>query len=219
MENNRRRPRLPTPPKSDVKLAIEATEQAKEILHKALKILAKSEDVHKRAELIHEQVAEMLIKLANPVLTVSGDVEEDLKRALETFKKSPHKFVNVQSSTRFIGVDFDKETTEKLEQKKCMDVMNTIMNLAVMNQNLFDITVALDSHSNCFDMRVVKNGDYEKFDYKNVPLLMSRYVYLGRSDIDNNSPLEQLLKIEDELIDLIADIKDQQESDGNEVAA
>lgn len=209
--------------KTQKEQAIEITQDARVALGEAKQVLAQATENLTKSEFILEQTKQMICCFMNPVYAVSDGSEDDLKEALSALKDNPAKFIAYNPEQvqivkpRFEDVNLT--SPENAEQRKEADVMNAIMSLAVMNQNLFDINVIFSKFGNLFNVEVIKNGDYRKFNYKDVPRLMSRYVHFRGSNIDGHSPLEQLLKIEDELIDLIADIKDQQESDGDEVAA
>ncbi|KLV07989.1 hypothetical protein C9I92_15185 [Photobacterium ganghwense] len=111
--------------------------------------------------------------------------------------------VTCQASTQSLECFIEQEN----QHRECLDVIQEIMGLAISHHQIIKILVEFLPYTAQFSVRafdinwqsqVVSGNDYEaKF-------------YLNRNRIkDNATPLQQLLDIEDDLIELVAEAKAQ----------
>lgn len=80
------------------------------------------------------------------------------------------------------------------------DAVNAITTLAMLDCNVIHIHISFHAHTNAFEVRVNSAGT----DYKKPSVMLSEYIYL-----DKAWALEQLKTLEDKLIDLVAQAKDE----------
>ncbi|MGF1761025.1 hypothetical protein L4D76_24495 [Photobacterium sagamiensis] len=106
-----------------------------------------------------------------------------------------------------------KTALEMLEDvrtsRNCHDVVLQIMQLAMMNKDVIEINVRYQCNVDYVDVRVYLAGT--EYGREQSPIYKSN-VYLDRNSFeDDTPPLTQLLRIEDKLLELIAEAKDKAE--------
>ena len=195
MDGRRHRPRGATPPKTDMALVIEAREEAKNYLKQAENTLIKARDVHDSTLTNQRKIAFALSSLiGKPVLLEEGSSAKEVLHAVT-------------------------ETEAQIRQRQELEVVNTIMNLAIANRDVIHIFVNFCAIINELNVQVYAvNSNYsEPGSYK---FLLKVTTRLGeRDEWQEGNAISELLAIEDQLIDLIAEARDKQETDSDEVAA
>lgn len=109
--------------------------------------------------------------------------------------------------------DEAKSILDQVSKRQESDVINTLVNLALANFDVIEITIDICGHHNQLNVQVVKLGDMVKHQYQNVPRLLNETVYLdGFSYQEGVTVLDKLLQLEDKLIDLIAEAREASET-------
>ncbi|MFS1930549.1 hypothetical protein BCU25_016275 [Vibrio cyclitrophicus] len=132
--------------------------------------------------------------------------------AFSTLLPKPHQgdFLTVISPEAL--EDEAKSILEQVSKRQESDVINTIVNLALANSDVIQIHVNVASIEDV-SVQVYKLGDMKKYNYRNVPCLLHESVEFDvRFSKDNETALGQLLRLEDKLIDLIAEAREASET-------
>ena len=104
---------------------------------------------------------------------------------------------------------------EQVSKRQESDVINTLVNLALANRDVLEISIDISIHNSVVHIYAVKLGDMKKYQYNNVPRLLSECVWLNESDYEEGvTVLDKLLQVEDKLIDLIAEAREASETFG-----
>lgn len=193
--NKRHIPTKPTPPKTESTLVHEAREDAKNCLQKATQILDKALQVHDSTLSKQRKIAFALSELiGKPVAQLGNCVAEDVLKAV---------------------VEIDEQIRYRQER----EAIDTIMDLAVSNKDIIHITVNYSPILHNISVRVcAANANYlAPASYED---LLSITACLGeRDEWQEGNAISELLAIEDQLIDLIAEARDKQEANSDEVVA
>ncbi|WED23488.1 hypothetical protein L3Q72_19810 [Vibrio sp. JC009] len=170
-------------------------EQAKAYFEKAEQCLDKVREVHDHTLASQRKIAFAMSSLiGKPVQLPEGSFAEDVVQAVE-------------------------ETEEQIRQRQEIEVMNTLMSLALMNRDVLEIAVQYTAHVQWFEVEVHELVEPEvRFSERHSPLLLERIRLNDEFADTHGSALDNLLMVEDKLIDLIAEARDKQEQEG-EVAA
>lgn len=194
MDGRRHRPRGATPPKTDMALVIEARDEAKNYLKQAENTLIKARDVHDSTLSSQRKIAFALSELiGKPAAQLGNCVAEDVLKAVV-------------------------ETDEQIRKRQESEVMNTIMNLAFTSYETIHISANYCPISHSFSVYTSRtDSDYKNTEREN-PFLLRESIYFGRPCAPE-SALDSLLKIEDQLIDLIVEAREEQENNESEVEA
>jgi hypothetical protein len=96
-------------------------------------------------------------------------------------------------------------------QNRELEIIFSIITLAFNNTDIIESIV--DFSSRCFSVAMFKKGAFEKHKFSHVPRIFNSRIFFGAPYyIDKNgdqiTPLEHLLKIEDQMIDVIAAARD-----------
>jgi hypothetical protein len=94
-----------------------------------------------------------------------------------------------------------------------LETMFSILTLAFNNTDVIESIVDFSSMGRCFSVETAKKGAFEKHNFSHVPRIFNSRIFFGAPYyIDKNgdqiTPLEHLLKIEDQMIDVIAAARD-----------
>lgn len=132
--------------------------------------------------------------------------------AFSTLLPKPHQgdFLTVISPEAL--EDEAKSILEQVSKRQESDVINTLVNLALANSDVLQIHVSVTNIEDV-TVQVLNLGDMKKHNYKDVPRLLHEHVYFDNSfSKGNETVLSQLLRLEDKLIDLIAEAREASET-------
>ncbi len=132
--------------------------------------------------------------------------------AFSTLLPKPHQGDFLTAISPEALEDEAQNILDQISKRQESDVINTLVNLALANRDVLEISVEISPHSSMVHVDVVKLGDMRKHQYKNVPRLLNENVWLNESNYEEGvTVLDTLLKLEDKLIDVIAEAREEAE--------
>ncbi|WP_375750922.1 hypothetical protein [Vibrio sp. HN007] len=179
-------PPRPVPPKTELTLATEAREDAKGYLAKAETCLEKAREVHDHTLSSQRKIAFALSSLiGKPVELNESNFACDVVRAIE-------------------------ESEERINQRQELEVINTIMGLAKDNTDVLHIFLSYRAHLDQLEV-CVHPADLDYLTQVRITLLWSEVWLNNKNESKVGKSLDNLLKLEDELIELIAEAREKQQ--------